>query len=162
MAVRTSGEALAKVARAYAHGLEVLDNHQHTLNLLLVRFNPGTEGEVVHHGLQVAAQVAVVVQAADYERGDFVLVRCQVAEAELALEALGEAFLDGEGVILGPWVLAPVVYLQFVCGDVSVFLHGVYGDFAAVFFGGVGIGLVVKHGIAFQLCTYLLLQFLNG
>ena len=103
-------EALAKIARPHAGGFELLDNLKHRLHLFCVGGNARPEGEVIHERLDVAAEIAVVVQAADDEGGYGPLVLGQVPVAQLLLEALREALLDGEGIVLGALVLSPVVH----------------------------------------------------
>ena len=103
-------EALAEVAGTHTGGLELLDDLEHRLHLFRVGGNARTESEVVHQGFDVAAEVAVIIQAADDKGSHGSLVIGQVPVAQLLLEALGEALLDGEGIVLGAFVLAPVVH----------------------------------------------------
>ena len=102
-------EAFAEVAGADAGGFELLDDLQHRLHLGGVRLDARPEGEVIDQGLNVAAKVAVIVQAADDESGDGPLVLGEVPVAELLLKALGEALLDGECVVFRALVGAPIL-----------------------------------------------------
>ena len=74
-------QALAEVARAHAGRFELLDDLQHCLHLFRIGGDAGAEGQVVHQGFDVAAEIAVVVQAADDEGGHGPLVLGQVPVA---------------------------------------------------------------------------------
>ena len=82
-------EALAEVARAHAGRLELLDDLEHRLHLFRVGGDACAEGEVVHEGFNVAAEIAVVIQAADDEGGHGPLVLGQVPVAQLLLGGSG-------------------------------------------------------------------------
>ena len=103
-------KAFAEVAGAYAGRLELLDDLEHRLHLGCIGGDAGAEGEVIDQGLDVAAEIAVVVQTADDKSGHGPLVLGKVPVAQLLLEALRKALLDGEGIVLGTFVLAPVVH----------------------------------------------------
>ena len=134
-------EALAEVAGAHAGGLELLDDLEHRLHLFRVGGDARAESEVVHQGFNVAAEVSVVVQAADDEVGHGALVLGEVPVAQLLLEALGEALLDGEGIVLGTLVLAPVIHGTVVVrGGVVVVRVGII-----VLFQGAAAVLAVFH-----------------
>ena len=172
-------KALPQVARPHPGGLELLDDLEHVLDLLRRGLDAGAEGQVVHQRLDVAAEIAVVVEAADDEGGHGPLVLGEVPVAQLLLEALREALLDGEGVVLGPLVLAPVVDGAVVVrrgvvvvrvGRVGV-LHGAATVLAVLHFGDghvaglVGLaparGRIVNHRIVIQDLTDMLLQGLH-
>ena len=156
-------QAFAKVPGADSGRVELLHHLQHRLHLLLGDFHPGTEGEVVHKGLDVASQIPVRIQAADDEGPYLVVPFAEVAITELVHQALGKALMHGEGVILGAGVLSPVVDAGLVGRNLAVVLYLVDGDV----FGLIvvlllfGIGAVVQHRILLELGTYLLLQLLH-
>ena len=134
-------EAFAEVAGAHAGGFELLDDLEHRLHLGRIGGDAGAEGQVVHQGFDVAAEIAVVVQAADDEGGHGALVLGEVPVAQLLLEALREALLDGEGIVLGAFVLAPVVHGTVVIrGGVVVVRIG-----AVVLLQGTAAVLAVLH-----------------
>ena len=159
-------QAFAEVPGAHAGRLKFLDYRQNVLNLVLSHLHSRAEGHIVHQGFDVATEVAVGVETADDELPYLLLALAEVTITELLPEALGEAFLYGEGVVFRTGVLAPVVHFETVGRDVAVAVfHGVDGDIAGVLFvfvlGRIRIGVVIQHGIVFKLSTYLLLQFLN-
>ena len=77
-------------------------------------------------------------------------------------QTLQEAFLYGEGVVFRPRVLAPVVDLGFVVGDVIVLLQLVERNLLAAFFRRIGLGAVVEHRIGLYFLTHPLLQVLGS
>ena len=172
-------EALAEVAGAHAGGLELLDDLEHRLYFFRIRGDARPESEVVHQGFDVAAEIAVVVQAADDEGGHGPLVLGQVPVAQLFLEALGEALLDGEGIVLGALVLAPVVHgtvvvrggVVIVRVGVVVLLEGAAAVLAVLDLGdghiaglvriAAGSGRVVDDRIVVQDFADMLLQGLH-
>ncbi len=172
-------EALTKIARPHAGGLELLDDLQHRLHLFRVGGNARPEGEVIHERLDVAAEIAVVVQAADNEGGHGALVFGQVPVAQLLLEALGKALLDGEGIVLGALVLSPVVHgtvvvrggIVVVRVGVVVLLEGAAAVLAVLDFGdghvaglvrlAAGSGRIVDDRIVVQHLADMLLQGLH-
>ena len=92
------------------------------------------------------------------------LVLAQIPEAQLLHETLGETFLDREGVVLRPFVLAVVVHPQSVVRYGVVVLELGEGDFLRLLIVAVLFlrrSAVVKHGILLQLLADSLLQFLN-
>ena len=83
-------QAFAQVARADARRLQFVNDSEQAFQLPGRRFKPHREGDVVGHGLQVAAQVAVLVDAADQvDRQPHVALR-KIAVAQL----LDEVFLQ--------------------------------------------------------------------
>ena len=83
-------QAFAQVARADARRLQFVNDSEQALQLSGRRFEAHREGDVIGHGLQVAAQVAVLVDAADQvDRQPHVALR-QIAVAQL----LDEVFLQ--------------------------------------------------------------------
>ena len=172
-------EALTKIARTHAGGLKLLDNLQHRLHLFRISSNARPEGEVIHERLDVATEIAVVVQAADNEGGHGPLVLGQVPVTQLLLEALGEALLDGEGIVLGALVLSPVVHGAVVVRSgivvirvrVVVLLEGTAAVLAVLDFGdghvaglirlAAGSGRVVDDRIVVQHLADMLLQGLH-
>ena len=83
-------ENVAQVARADARRLQFVNDSEQAFQLPGRRFKPHREGDVVGHGLQVAAQVAVLVDAADQvDRQPHVALR-KIAVAQL----LDEVFLQ--------------------------------------------------------------------
>ena len=171
-------EAFAEVAGTHARRLELLDDLQHRLHLLGVRFDAGAEGEVIDQGLDVAAEIAVVIETADDEGGHRPLVLGEVPVAQLLLQALREALLDGEGVVFGTLVLAPVVHGAVVVrrgivvvgvGLVVIFqgaaavlavLHLGDGHVAGLV-GLAALGRVVDHRIVVHHLPHMLLQRLH-
>ena len=159
-------QALTQVAGPHACRFEFLDYRQHVFHLFLGHLHSRAEGHVVHKGFDVAAQVAVGVETADYELPYLLLPLVQITVAELVAQTLSKTFLNGKGIVFGPRVLAPVVHLETVGRDVPVAVfHGVDGHVARVLLflvlGGFGVGIVVQHGVVFKLRTNLLLQFLD-
>ena len=171
-------EALAEVAGAHARGLKLLDDLQHRLHLLGVRFDAGAESEVIDQRFNVAAEISVVVETADDEGGHRPLALGEVPVAQLLLEALREALLDGEGVVFGTLVLAPVVHGAVVvrCGIVvvGVGLVVIFQGTAAVLavfhlgdghvaglVGLAALGRVVDHRIIVHHLPHMLLQRLD-
>ena len=172
-------EALAEVAGAHAGRFELLDDLEHRLHLFGIGGDTRTEGEVVHQRFDIAAEVTVVVQAADDEVGDGALMLGQVPIAQLLLEALGEALLDREGIVLGAFVLAPVVYgtvvvrggIVIVRVGVVVLLEGAAAVLAVFYLGdghitglvriAAGSGRIVDDRIVIQHLTDMLLQRLH-
>ena len=172
-------EALAEVAGTHTRGLELLDDLEHCLHLFRIRGNARPEGEVIDERLDVAAEIAVVVQAADDEGGHGPLVLGQVPVAQLLLEALGEALLDGEGIVLGAFVLAPVVHgtvvvrggIVVVRVGVVVLLEGTAAVLAVLDFGdghvaglvrlAAGSGRIIDARIVVQHLADMLLQGLH-
>ena len=134
-------EALAEVAGTHAGGLELLDDLEHRLHLFSVRRETGAEGDVVHQGFDVAAEVAVIVQTADDEGGHSALVLGEIPVAQLLLEALRKALLDGEGIVLGALVLAPVIHGTVVVRRGVV----VIGEGPVVVLQGAAAVLTVLH-----------------
>ena len=172
-------EAFAEVAGAHAGGLELLDDLEHRLHLFRVGGNARAEGEVVHQGFDVAAEVAVVIQAADDKGSHGPLVIGQVPVAQLFLEALREALLDGKCIVLGALVLAPIVHgtvvvrggIVVVRVGVVVLLEGAAAVLAVLHLGdghvtglvriATGSGGVVDDRIVIQDLTDMLLQGLH-
>ena len=171
-------EALAEIAGSHARRLELLDDLQHRLHLLGVRFDAGAEGEVIDQGLDVAAEIAVVIETADDEGGHRPLVLGEVPVAQLLLQALREALLDGEGVVFGTLVLAPVVHGAVVVRRgivvVGVGLVVIFQGAAAVLavlhlgdghvarlVGLAALGRVVNHRIVVHHLPHMLLQRLH-
>ena len=113
-------EAFPQVTGTNSGRLKLLDNFEHILHLLGRCLLACAESEVIHQGFDVPAEVAVIVKGADDEGGDGSLVIREIAVSQLLLKALGEALLNGEGVVLGALVLAPVVYVEVVGGNVIV------------------------------------------
>ena len=107
-------QALAQVPGSHSRRFEFLYYGEQLLHFFRVGLDSCPEGKVIHETVQVAPEVAVVVQAAYDEGGDHALVLVQVPEAELFHKTLGETLLDGEGVVLRALVLAVVVDLQLV------------------------------------------------
>ena len=134
-------EAFAEVAGAHAGGFELLDDLEHVLHLGRIGGDAGAESEVIDQGLDVAAEISVVVQAADDEGGHSPLVVGQVPVAQLLLEALREALLDGKGIVLGALVLAPVVYGTVVVRGGVVIVR----ERAVVLLQGAAAVLAVLH-----------------
>ena len=64
-----------------------------------------------------------IVEASDNEGCDIVLVLAQIPESKLLHKALGEAFLDGEGIVLRPFILAVVVDPQLVVRNRVIILE---------------------------------------
>ena len=179
LVLQLNEEALPQVTRTDAGGLELLDDLEHFLHFLRRRRDAGAEGQVVHQRLDVAAQIAVVVQTADDEGGHGPLVVGEVPIAQLLLKALREALLDGEGVVFGPVVLTPVVDGAVVVrrrivvvgeGGVGV-LQGAAAVLAVLHFGDghvaglVGLaaagGRVVEDRVVVQDLADMLLQGLH-
>ena len=171
-------EAFAEVTRAHARGLELLDDLQHRLHLLGIRLDAGAEGEIIDQRLDVAAEIAVVVETADDKGGHGPLVLRQMTVAELLLKALRETLLDGEGVVFGTLVLAPVVYGAVVVRRgivvVGVGLVGILQGTAAVLavlhlgdghvaglVGLAALGRVVDNRIVVHHLPHMLLQRLH-
>ena len=145
-------QAFAKVPGADAGRLELLDDPEHLLDLLGSRFDPGAEGEVVRQGLEVAAEIAFLVQRTDDEGADGPLVLRQVAEAELLHEGLREALLDGEGIVLGALIFAPVVDIEIVGRDVvGIVGVGILGAGST----GIWISLTVRICCGESFCCCL-------
>ena len=155
-------QAFAQVPCAHAGRLKLLDHLQQALHFLVSGLDAGPEGQVVHQGVQVPAQVAVFVQAADNERGHFTLVFVQVAETQLPHQALGKTFLDGKGVVLRPFVLPVIVHVQPIGGRRIVLVNlvdrNVLGLVVVAF---AGRSVVVKHRIVLELTFDPLFQFLD-
>ena len=157
-------QALAQVPGTHSGRFELLDYSEQLLNFFLGGFDSRPEGQVVHHGGDVAAQVAVGVEAADYELPYLALPGIQVAEPELVDQTLGEALLYREGVVFRTWILAPVGNARAVGGHIVVILYFIEGNIlrglvvAAVAVLG---RTVVEDWILFQLGAYPLLQLLN-
>ena len=94
---------------------------------------------------------------------------------QLLLQALGEALLDGKGVVFRPLVLAPVVHVEVVGGDVVVLGAVVlFQGPAALLLGfhlgdghipgfvvGTSLGRVVHHGVVVEHFADVLLQGLH-
>jgi hypothetical protein len=158
------GEAFAKVAGAYPRRIELLDDAQQLGHLFVRGLDVLPEGYVVHDAVEVAAEIAVLVDAAYQIASHGHLMLVQVAETELGQEALGETLLDGEGVVFGTFVLAVVVDSQAVGRDGVVCVQLVDG----YVLGLVVIVIasldrtVVQHRIVLKLTFYTLFQFLDG
>ena len=103
-------KAFAEVAGTHTGRFELLDDFKHRFHLGRIGSDAGAEGEVVHQGLDVATEIAVVIQAADDESGHGALVLGKVPVAQLLLKALREALLDGKSIVLRTLVLALVVH----------------------------------------------------
>ena len=99
----------------------------------------------------------------------------KVAVAQLLLQALGKALLDGEGIVFGALVLAPVVHVKVVGRNVVVLgavvllqgtaalLLGLYlrdGDIAG-FVIRTALGGVIHHRVVVQYLPHMLLQCLH-
>ena len=172
-------EAFAQVPGAHAGRFELLDDFEHRLHFLGIRFDAGAEGDVIDQGFDVAAEIAVVIQTADDEGRHGTLVISEVPVTQLFLKALREALLDGEGVVFGTLVLAPVVHGTVVVrggivvvgeGPVVVF-QGAAAVLAVLHFGdghvarlvglAAGSGRVVDDRIVVQHLTDMLLQGLH-
>ena len=99
----------------------------------------------------------------------------EVAETELLHQALRKALPDGEGVVLGPLVLAPVVDMEVVGGNVVIPVGGIavlQGTAAVLLLLHLGEGdilrlpvaaglLVVEHGVVAEFLPDILLQHLH-
>ena len=81
-------ENVAQVARADARRLQFVNDSEQAFQLPGRRFKPHREGDVVGHGLQVAAQVTVLVDAPDQVYGQFHLALGKVAEPQLLDQVL--------------------------------------------------------------------------
>ena len=81
-------QALLEIAGAYAGGFQFMDDAEQFLQLLGRGLDPDREGDVVGHGLQVAAQVTVLVDAPDQVYGQFHLALGKVAEPQLLDQVL--------------------------------------------------------------------------
>ena len=169
-------KALPEVPCAHTGRFELLHHGEHALHLGRVGRHPLPERHVVHKGLDVAAKVAVVVEAADYEGGDRPFMIRQVTEAELLLEALGEALVDGECIVLRAFVLAPVADAAVIvrCGVVVrigrigvlgaastrlLFFHLGDGDISRRVVSA--LGGVVDDGVVVELLPHALLKLLD-
>ena len=157
-------EAFLEVAGADAGGVEFLDDLEHAEDLLFVGLDAGAEGEVVDEGVEVAAEVAVFVEAADDEGSDVLFMLGKVAEAELVEEALGKALLDGEGIVFGTFVLAVVIDFEAVSGNRIVRVELVDGAvlrLVVLVVAAFDRVVVVKHRILLKLRADALFQFLD-
>ena len=81
-------QALLEIAGAYAGGFQFMDDAEQFLQLLGRGLDPDREGDVVGHGLQIAAQVTVLVDAPDQVYGQFHLALGKVAEPQLLDQVL--------------------------------------------------------------------------
>ena len=158
-------EAFTQVPGTNPGRLELLDDLQDTEHFLLVGLDILAESEVVHQRGEVAAQVAVAVQAADDEIAHFLLVRAERTEAELLPQTLGETLLDGEGVVFRTLVLAPVVDSHLVGGNVArIVLDLLNGDILGRLIGivlALGRVLVIQDRIVLPLGLDGLAEFEN-
>lgn len=89
-------QALLQVARPDARGLQLVDHAQHPFELRGRGFDADRKGDVVGHRLQVAPQVAVLVEAADQVDGQPLLALGKVAVAQLLDEVLLQRASLGE------------------------------------------------------------------
>ena len=155
-------ETFAQVAGSDSGRIELLDDLEHVEDLILVGLDVSPERQVVDETVDVPAQVAVFVEAADYEGGDRVLSLVETAEAELLHQALGETLLDGKCIILRPFVFAVVVDAKLVCRNLVVFVDLGKGNVSWRIVGIVALGRrVVEDRILFQFLADTLFQLLH-
>ena len=155
-------QAFAQVPGPDTGRFELLDDFQQAFHFFVSGFDAGPEGQVVHQGIQVPAQVAVFVQAADNERGYFPLMLVQVAETQLPHQALGKTLFDGKGIVLRPFVLAVIVDVQAIGGGGVILVDFVDGNvLGLVVIALTGRGIVIKHRIVLELTFDPLFQFLD-
>ena len=133
-------ETFPQVAGSHTRRFELLHDLEHALHLLRIGFHTGPEGQVVHEGFDVAAQVTVVIQTADDEGGHGTLMVGEVPVAQLLHQALGKALLDGKGIVLRPFVRTPVLD-----GTVVIRSRVVIGIGSIGIFQGTAAVLAVLH-----------------
>ena len=116
LAVHLQKQALLQGTGSYACRLELLNDMQYALYLLDRDIHAARKGQVVGERNKVAAQVAIVIEAADdicrYDK----LLLAKRAEAQLLHEGLAQRVRLGDiyGALLV--ILREVVHARLVCG----------------------------------------------
>ena len=156
-------QALTQVPGAHACRLEVLDDGYHPLDLVDVGSNVGVECKVIDKGQGISPEIAVLVKHTDNECGDFLFLLAEVTESELLEQALGKTLANGKSIVFGTGILAPVVDLELVAGNVFVLGKLVYRNISGIVLVAlpVGIRTVVKHWVLLNLGTDPLLELLD-
>ena len=155
-------QALLEIAGADAGGFQFMDDAEQFLQLLSRGLDPDRESDVVGHGLQVAAQVTVLVDAPDQVYGQFHLALGKVAEPQL----LDQVLLQRPS--LGQEDRALLVVLRVVI-DTAFIGRGVVFTQILVDRNLLGLFLVLgstilflQHDIVFDLLFYALFELHGG
>ena len=86
-----------------------------------------------------------------------------MTESELLQQALGKTLANGKSIVFGTGILAPVVDLELVAGNVFVLGKLVYRNISGIILVAlpVRIRTVVKHWVLLNLGTDPLLELLD-
>ena len=115
-------KAFAKVSRADAGRIELLNHLQHGKHLFFACLYVCTERNIVHKSIDASSEISVIVQTADYEGSHRILMLCEIAVAQLFHKVLCKAFLHRERAVLRTLVLRIVVSPEAITRNRIVFL----------------------------------------
>ena len=156
-------QTFPQVPRSDADRLEFLDHLDHPEDLLRVGIDIRPERQVVHYAVDIPAEIAILVQAADDECCNIVFVLGKVPVPQLLHEALGETFLYRESIVLRTLVLAVIVDPELVGRNIVAVVNLIDGHILrlVVVIILVRSRRIVEHGILLKFSLHTLLQLLD-